>query len=72
MTLLYQLITKNIDQVDSTLSNELQWVNKWCENNHVAINISKIKLMYVTSKPTHRQLSNTHSLSSVHVFRFCC
>jgi len=56
---------KNIDQVASTLSNELQRVNKWCENNHMAINISKTKLMYVTSKPTHRQLSNTHSLPSV-------
>ena len=32
----------------------------------MAINISKTKLMYVTSKPTHRQLSNTHSLPSVH------
>jgi len=56
---------KNIDQVASTLSNELQQVNKWCENNHMTINISKTKLMYVTSKPTHRQLSNTHSLPSV-------
>ena len=27
--------------------------------------ISKTKLMYVTSKPTHSQLSNTHSLPSV-------
>ena len=68
MTLLYQLRTRNIDKVDSTLSNELQQVNKWCENNHVAINISKTKLnMYVTSNPTHRQLSNTHSLPSVHL-----
>ena len=58
---------KNIGQVASTLSNELQRVNKWCENNHMAINISKTKLMYVTSKPTHRQLSNTHSLPSVHI-----
>jgi len=57
---------KNIDQVASTLSNELQQVNKWCENNHTAINISKTKLMYVTSKPTHRHLSNTHSLPSIH------
>ena len=38
----------------------------WCEKNHLAINISKTKFMYVTSKPTHRQLSNTHSLPSVH------
>ena len=36
---------KNIDQVSSTLSNELQQVNKWCVNNHMAINISKTKLM---------------------------
>ena len=57
---------KYIDQVASTLSNELQRVNKWCENNHMTINISKTKLMYVTSKPTHRQLSNTHSLPSVY------
>jgi len=63
---------KNIDQVASTLSNELQRVNKWCENNHMTINISKTKRMYVTSKPTHRQLSNTHSLPSVHFFRLCC
>ena len=42
---------RNIDQVASTLSNELQRVNKWCENNHMAINISKTKRMYVTSKP---------------------
>ena len=33
----------------------------------MAINISKTKLMYVTSKPTHRQLSNTHILPSVHI-----
>jgi len=39
---------KSIDQVASILSNELQRVNKWCENNHMAINISKTKLMYVT------------------------
>ena len=32
----------------------------------MAINISKTKLMYVTSKPTHCQLSNTHSPPSVH------
>ena len=32
----------------------------------MTINISKTKLMYVTSKPTHRQLANTHSLPSVH------
>ena len=57
---------KNIDQVISTVSNELQQVNKWCENNHMAITISKTKLMYVISKPKHRQLSNTHSLPSVH------
>jgi len=57
---------KNIDQIASTFSSELQWVNTWCENNHMAINISKTKLMYVTSKPTHRQLSNTYSLPSVH------
>ena len=57
---------KNIDQVASTISNELQQVNKWCENNHVAINISETKLMYVTSKPTHRQISTTHSLTIVH------
>ena len=36
---------KNIDQVASTLSNELQEVNKWCVNNHMAINISKTKLV---------------------------
>jgi len=42
---------KNIHQVASTLSNELQRVNKWRENNHMAINISKTKRMYVTSKP---------------------
>ena len=36
---------KNIDQVASTLSDELQQVNKWCENSHMAINISKTKLM---------------------------
>ena len=29
------------NQVASTISNELQQVNKWCENNHMAINISK-------------------------------
>jgi len=33
----------------------------------MAINISKTKLMYVISKPTHRQLPNTHSLPSVHI-----
>ena len=33
----------------------------------MAINISKTKLKYVTSKPTHRQLSNTHNLPSVHL-----
>ena len=38
-------IHENIDQVASTLSNELQQVNKWCENNHMAINISKTKLV---------------------------
>ena len=37
----------------------------WCEKNHLAINISKTKLMYVTSKLTHRQLTNTHNLLSV-------
>ena len=42
-------------------------INKWCENNHMAINISKTKLMYVTSKPTHRRLSNTHSIPSEHI-----
>jgi len=36
---------KNIDQVASTFSNELQQVNKWCVNNHMAINISKTKLV---------------------------
>ena len=41
---------KNIDQVDSTLSDELKQVNKWCENNHMAINISKTKLLYVNIK----------------------
>ena len=56
---------KNIDKVDSTLSNELQRVNKWFENNHMAINFQKTKLMYVTSKLTHRQLTNTHNLLSV-------
>ena len=56
---------KNIDRVASTVSTELQQVNKWCENN-MAINISKTELKYVTSKPTHRQLSNTHSLPGVH------
>jgi len=30
-----------MDQVASTIPNELQQVNKWCENNHMAINISK-------------------------------
>ena len=63
-------IHENIDQVASTLSNELQQVNKWCENNHMAINISNTKLMYVTSKPTHRQLSNTHSLPSVQLLDY--
>jgi len=33
----------------------------------MAINISKTKLQYVTSKSTHRQLSNTHILPSVHL-----
>ena len=61
-------IHEHIDQVASTLSNEWQRVNKWCEYDHMAINISKTKLMYVTSKPTHRQLSNTHILPSVHLF----
>jgi len=32
----------------------------------MAINSSKTKLMYITSKPTHRQLPNTHGLPSVH------
>ena len=36
----------------------------------MTINISKTKLLYVTSKPTHRQLSNTHSLPSVHVLDY--
>ena len=57
---------KTIDQVASTLSNELQQVNKWCENNHMAINISKTEFMCVTSRPIHRQLSNTHSRPSVY------
>ena len=35
---------KNIDQVASTLSNELQRGIKWCENNLMAINISKLNL----------------------------
>ena len=35
---------KNIDQVASTLSDELQRVIKWCENNLMAINISKLNL----------------------------
>ena len=62
---------KNIDQVASTLSNDLQRINKWCENKHMAINISKPKLnMCVTSKPTHRQLSNTHSLPSVQLLDY--
>jgi len=63
---------KNIDQVASTLSDELQQVNKWCENNHVAINIPTTKLMFVTSKPKHRHLSNTHKSSWGTLFRFCC
>ena len=36
---------ENIDQVVLTLSNELQHSIKWCENNHIAINISKTKCM---------------------------
>ena len=64
MTLLYQHITKTLTRLLQP-SSELQRVNKWCEHNHVEITISKTKLMYVTSKPTHRQLSNTHSLLSV-------
>ena len=28
------------------------------------------KLQYVTSKPTHRQLSNTHNLPSVHLLDY--
>ena len=59
---------KNIDQVASTLSNELQQVNKWCVNNHMSINISNPKRMYVTSKPTHRPLSNTHTVFLLYTF----
>jgi len=33
----------------------------------MAFTISKTKLMYVTSKPTHRRLSNTHSIPSEHI-----
>jgi len=31
----------NIDQVASIISNELQHVNQWFENNRMTINISK-------------------------------
>ena len=43
MTLLYQLITKTLTRLlQLSLSNELKRVKiKWCENNHMAINISK-------------------------------
>ena len=58
---------KNIDQVAPTLFNELQQVNKWCEKNHMTINISKTKLMYVTSTQ-HIVNYQTHIVLLVYTF----
>ena len=69
MTLLYQHITNTLTKL---LQPSLMNYNKWWENNHMAINISRTKLnMCVTLNPTHRQLPNTHSLPSVQLLDYC-
>ena len=40
----------SVDVVFSTLTDDLLNVNTWCENNRMAINVTKTKSMYLSSK----------------------
>ena len=49
------------DDVISLLTSDLCNVDKWCSDNHIAINVTKSKLMLVSSKHNHSQLYSKHS-----------
>ena len=51
----------NSDDIISSLTSDLCNVDKWCSDNHMAINVTKSKLMLVSSKHNHSQLYSKHS-----------
>ena len=56
---------KSVDFVFSSLSNDLLNVNTWCDNNRMAINVSKTKSMFLSSKLKVQSVQN-----SVHPIQF--
>ena len=51
----------NSDDVISSLNSDLCNVDKWCSDNHMAINVTKSKLMLVSYMHKHIQLYSKHS-----------
>ena len=54
----------NIDTLVETLTTDLQNVLSWCNSNNMSLNVSKTKLMYISSRHNQQILANCdHDIS---------
>ena len=54
----------SIDTLVETLTTDLQNVLCWCNSNNMSLNVSKTKLMYISSRHKHHILANCdHDIS---------
>ena len=54
----------SIDTLVETLTTDLQNVLSWCNSNNMSLNVSKTKLMYISSRYKQQILANcVHNIS---------
>ena len=55
----------SIDTLVETLTTDLQNVLSWCNSNNMSLNVSKSKLMYISSRHKHQILANCYQDISI-------
>ena len=58
-TTLHRQLTKSLDVVVTSLTNDLAHVDKWYQPNHMSINSDKAKVMFISSRQ-NRQLVQSY------------